>query len=190
MRAIEVVDYDPAWPDVFEQLRRRLWAVVGGSAVAIHHVGSTSVPGLAAKPIIDMSVVVKSGDDVPRAIARLATLGYVHRGDLGIVGREAFEAPADLPAHHLYVCPAGSLALRNHMALRDYLRAHPDVARRYGDSKKRLAVEFHDDIDGYVAGKTTFILSILKEMGFSPEQLASIRAANPKAPGRDPSLLT
>lgn len=183
MRAIEVVDYDPAWPDVFEQLRRRVWGVVGDFALAIHHVGSTSVPGLAAKPIIDMDVVVESGDDVPRAIARLATLGYVHQGDQGIKGREAFQAPAGGPAHHLYVCPAGTLALRNHIALRDYLRAHPDVARKYGELKKQLAVEFQDDIDGYVAGKTAFILGILKEMGFSADQLASIEADNPKVPG-------
>lgn len=178
MPPIEVVDYDPTWPDVFEELRTHVWAVVGDFALVIQHVGSTSVPGLAAKPIIDMSVVVKSGEDVPRAIARLATLGYVHRGGLGIKDREAFQSPPDLPAHHLYVCPAESLALRNHVVLRDYLRAHPDVARQYGELKKQLAVEFHDDIDGYVAGKTTFIVDILGEMGFSSDQLESIEAAN------------
>ena len=187
MRSIEVVDYDPTWPDIFEDLRRRVWAVVGDFALAIEHVGSTSVPGLAAKPIIDASVVVKSSDDVPRSIDRLATLGYVHLGDLGVEGREAFQAPADLPAHHLYVCPAGSLALSNHIALRDYLRAHPDVARQYGELKKQLAAEFHDDIGGYVAGKTTFIVSILREVGFSPEQLESIKAVNRKPPGNGPS---
>lgn len=183
MGTIEVVDYDPAWAAVFERLRNFVWPAVKEVALTIEHVGSTAVPGLAAKPIIDMSVVVEARGDVPAAIAGLATLGYVHRGDLGIEGREAFDAPADLPDHHLYVCPAGSLALRNHIAVCDYLRAHPAAARQYGALKRRLAVAFHDDIDGYVAGKTAFIVGILHEMGFSAEQMASIEAANAEATG-------
>jgi len=178
MRPIEIVDYDPAWPDHFERLRAHVWPGLQEFALSIEHVGSTSVPGLAAKPIIDMTVVVKSRADVRRAIARLATLGYVHRGDLGIKEREAFYAPAGLPAHHLYVCPADSLALRNHLALRDYLRAHPDVAREYGALKRQLAEAFHDDIDAYVAGKTAFIVDVLREAGLSPEQLALIEEEN------------
>lgn len=178
MGSIEVVDYDPAWPDLFERLRSFVWPAVEEVALAIEHVGSTSVPGLAAKPIIDMTVVVKAGDDVPRAIAGLATLGYVHRGDLGIQGREAFEAPAGLPDHHLYVCPAGALALRNHLAVRDYLRAHPEAARAYGALKRRLAGAFEDDIERYVAGKTAFIVGILREAGFSPEEVGSIEEEN------------
>src|SRR5258707_11678358 len=107
---IVVVDYDPAWPSTFEMLRSRAWEVVGDFALSIEHVGSPSVPGLAAKPIIDMSVVVTSPTEISLAVTRLATLGYVHRGDLGIVGREAFHLPAGLPAHHLYVCPQDSPA--------------------------------------------------------------------------------
>ena len=178
MASIEVVAYDPAWPDLFERLRGPVWAVVGECALAVEHVGSTAVPGLAAKPIVDMTVVVRSGADVPRAIANLATIGYVHRGDLGIEGREAFRAPADLPAHHLYVCPAGTVPLRNHILLRDYLRAHPEAARQYGALKKKLAAQFPDDSESYVAGKTDFIVAILRKLGFSPAQLASIEAAN------------
>ncbi len=178
MGSIEIVAYDPAWPDRFERLRSHVWPVLRECALSIEHVGSTAVPGLAAKPIIDMTVVVASRDDVPRAIAGLETLGYVHRGNLGIKGREAFEAPADLPAHHLYVCHADSLALRNHLAVRDYLRSHPDTARRYGTLKRELAETFHDDVDRYVAGKTEFIMGILREAGFSAEQLASIEEEN------------
>jgi GrpB-like predicted nucleotidyltransferase (UPF0157 family) len=178
MRPIKVVAYDPAWPDLFARLRAPVWAVVQDYALSIEHVGSTSVPGLAAKPVIDISVVVKTDADVPRTIAALATLGYAHRGNLGIEGREAFRAPANLPPHHLYVCPAGSLALRNHIVLRDYLRAHPDVARQYGVLKKQLAAQFPDDIESYVAGKTAFIVRILRVSGFSPDQVASIAAAN------------
>jgi GrpB-like predicted nucleotidyltransferase (UPF0157 family) len=90
MRRIEVVDYDPSWPNTFESLCARLWPALADVALSIEHVGSTSVPGLAAKPIIDISSMVPENPDVPIGISRLATLGYIHRGDLGIKGREAF----------------------------------------------------------------------------------------------------
>ncbi len=122
---ITVVDYDPTWPQVFKRLRAPVWQVVQDFALAVEHVGSTSVPGLAAKPIIDMDVILASPAEIALAIERLATLGYVHRGNLGIEGREAFQRPAHLPPHHLYVCVQDSVSLRNHLALRDYLRSHP-----------------------------------------------------------------
>jgi len=182
MRHIIVVEYDPAWPATFDDLRARVMTVVGDLALTIEHMGSTSVPGLAAKPIIDMTVVLPSADDVSHAIERLATLGYVYRGDLGIEGREAFRSPVELPAHHLYVCPAGTLGLLNPLALRDYLRVHPEVARAYGDLKKTLAAKFPHDIDRYVGGKTDFIVSILREVGFATDQLEAIERMNPKQP--------
>ena len=178
MRTIVVVDYNPEWPTIFEQLHARVWPVVQDIAVAIEHVGSTSVPGLAAKPIIDMSVIVTSEREIPLAIERLSTLGYIHQGDLGIEGREAFKFPDGSPAHNLYVCPQGSLGLENHLMVRDYLRVHPERAREYGDLKKRLASTFPHDIDRYVAGKTDLILGILREKEISPERLAAIERAN------------
>jgi GrpB-like predicted nucleotidyltransferase (UPF0157 family) len=84
MRRVVVVDYDPEWPRVFEALRAGVWEAVRDSAVGIEHIGSTSVPGLAAKPIIDMAIIVASADQVPLVINRLAGIGYVHRGNLGI----------------------------------------------------------------------------------------------------------
>ena len=154
--------------------------MVDDFALAIEHIGSTSVPGLSAKPIIDMSVVVQSPEHVPLVIKRLATLGYVHRGNLGIEGREAFRSPQKLPAHHLYLCPEGSLGLINPLALRDYLRVHPDLAHAYGNLKKTLALEFPDDIDSYIDGKTDLILGILREVGFSRDQLDTIEQINRK----------
>jgi GrpB-like predicted nucleotidyltransferase (UPF0157 family) len=125
MRTIAVVDYDPSWPEAFERLRSHVWAVLSDVAMGIDQVGSTAVPGLAAKPVIDIGIVVRDEVGVASAIGRLATLGYVHRGNLGIEGREAFaNPPTGLPEHNLYVCPAGSVALGNHLAVRDYLRAH------------------------------------------------------------------
>jgi GrpB-like predicted nucleotidyltransferase (UPF0157 family) len=168
---------------MFEELRDRISPALRDVAERVEHVGSTSVPGLAAKPVIDMTVVVPDADAVSSAIGRLAAIGYAHRGDLGIAGREAFTPPPGLPAHNLHVCPSGNLALRNHLAVRDYLRGHPDAARAYGDLKKHLAGEFRNDIDGYVDGKTDFILGILRAQGLGPGDLDAIGEANRKPAG-------
>ncbi len=179
MPEIVVVDYDAAWPDLFEALRRPIADALGEIALAIEHVGSTAVPGLAAKPIVDIAVVVRP-PDVPAAIGRLAPLGYVHKGDLGVPGREAMAHPPGTPRHHLYVCPEGNLALANQLAVRDHLRADPAAAGAYGELKKRLAVEFADDVDGYVEAKTPLILDMLRASGFDERDLAGIAAINRK----------
>jgi len=177
MPEIVVVEYDPAWPQRFESLRAPLAAALGDVALAIEHVGSTAVAGLAAKPIVDMDVVVARGQ-VGTAIERLASLGYEHKGDLGVPGREAMRHPPGAPRHHLYVCPEGNLALANHLAVRDYLRANVDAARAYSELKRRLAVTFADDVDGYVDAKTPLILEILRASGFDTGDLAAIAAIN------------
>lgn len=183
MKHITVVDYDHAWPVVFETLRARLTVALGDVAAAIEHVGSTAVPGLAAKPVIDIDVVVRSPFDVPPAIARLEAMGYQHRGSLGIEGREAFRQPGGLPPHHLYVCVAGNLALTNHLAVRDFLRASPDRAAEYGVLKKQLAAAAPQDGEGYTSGKTRFLLDVLRQAGLSSDQVARIEQANqPAAP--------
>ena len=178
MKKVVVVDYDPAWPAVFDRLRDQVWPVVQDVAISIEHIGSTSVPGLASKSIIDLSIVTPSDAEVPLTIERLATLGYIHRGNLGIEGREAFKQPDGLPRHHLNLCPQSSLGLKNPLALRDYLRTHPDIAQAYGDLKKQLADQFPHDIDSYIEGKTDFLLGILRQQGFSQEQCAVINQVN------------
>jgi GrpB-like predicted nucleotidyltransferase (UPF0157 family) len=159
---IIVVDYDESWPRVFESLRAHVAAALGAVAVSIEHVGSTAVPGLAAKPVIDMDVVVASKADVPIAIVRLGMIGYVHRGDLGITGRDAFLQPANFPAHHLYVCAADAEELSRHLLFRNFLRSHPDAARAYSELKQKLAEQFRDDREAYSQAKTPFILNALK----------------------------
>jgi GrpB-like predicted nucleotidyltransferase (UPF0157 family) len=183
-RRVLVVGYDPSWPNMFEALRRPVWAAVRDVAVSVEHVGSTAVPGLAAKAIIDMDVVVASSDNMSEAIERLATLGYVHRGNLGIEDREAFGPPQGLPAHHLYLCPKGSAALANHLALRDFLRRDSVAVAEYGRIKKQLAARFPDDIESYIAGKTDFILTVLRNAGFRESELRTIRDANLTSPNR------
>src|SRR4051812_8526637 len=123
MAKIIVVDYDPSWPDTFERLRAHIWSCIVDVAAAIEHVGSTSVPGLAAKPVIDMTVVVPTAAAMQTVIDRLAMIGYRHQGDLGVPGREAFARPQGTPDHHLYACVVGNDGLRNHLAVRDYLRS-------------------------------------------------------------------
>ena len=157
-----IVDYHPQWPELFEELRAPVVAALGELVVIVEHVGSTAVPGLAAKPIIDMDVVVPSIADIPEAIRRLAILGYVHRGDLGITGREAFTSPAGKPRHHLYVCTLESEELRRHRSFRDYLLTHPDDARAYGALKRAAARRFAEDRAAYNEAKTRFVEAVLQ----------------------------
>jgi GrpB-like predicted nucleotidyltransferase (UPF0157 family) len=182
MPEIIVVDYDPDWPRLFGSLRAPIADALGDLALAIEHVGSTAVPRLAAKPIIDIDVMVAAGH-VTQAIDRLTGLGYEHKGDLGVEGREAMRHPPGSPRHHLYVCAEGNLALANHLTVRDHLRANPAAARAYGELKQRLAVRFAGDVNGYVEGKTAFILDILRASGFAERDLSAIAAINHR-PGR------
>jgi GrpB-like predicted nucleotidyltransferase (UPF0157 family) len=177
--AVVVQEYDPDWPRQFERLRAAIWPAVADIAASIEHVGSTSVPGLAAKPVIDMDVVVPP-DRIATGIERLTSIGYEHRGDLGIPGREAFR-PFDHsapPKHHLYMCSSDSPALANHLAVRDYLRANPEAALEYGRLKRALAKRFADDMDGYVQGKTGFLLGILRASGCSEDAVADVERMN------------
>lgn len=166
--AIEIMDYDPQWPRQFAEIAARVrQALPSHLLVAVEHIGSTSVPGLAAKPVIDLDVVIPSADDMPAVIEALATLGYGHEGDLGIAGREAFHWPPGMPRHHLYACPAESEELRRHLAFRDFLRAHPDEARRYEILKRDLADRFRDNRAAYTDGKAEYILTVLGKVGLS-----------------------
>ncbi|CAI8879681.1 MULTISPECIES: GrpB family protein [Bacillus] len=162
MRQVVVVEYDPSWVWVFEKLRDFVLPVLTDFVITIEHVGSTSVPGLAAKPIVDMDVIVSTQDDVQLAIQRLATLGYVHEGDLGATGREAFIPPNNVPWHHLYVCMVESAEYKHHILFRDYLRSHPEAVKMYGDLKLELAKRFHNDRTAYTNAKSDFVNEILK----------------------------
>jgi GrpB-like predicted nucleotidyltransferase (UPF0157 family) len=160
-RPLEIVSYDPRWPDTFAVLRDQLTDALGALALRIEHVGSTAVAGLPAKPIIDLDVVIATRADLPAVLARLHPLGYRHEGDLGVPGREAFTTPPGAPLHHLYVCAADNPQLADHMTFRDYLRAHPETARAYADLKKFLAHRFRTDRTAYTEGKSAFIEQVL-----------------------------
>ena len=178
MSLVVVSAYDPEWPRTFERIRAHAWPAVRHAAMSIEHVGSTSVPGLRAKPVIDACIVVASRRDIPHVVKGLTKVGYLHRGDLGVPGREAFKQPAALPKHHLYASHRGSLNLKNQLGLRDYLRANPDAALEYGNLKATLARRFPEDIDSYIAGKTEFILGILQRVGLTSHEIEAIRDIN------------
>jgi GrpB-like predicted nucleotidyltransferase (UPF0157 family) len=160
---IEITEYDAAWPMLFEEIAVPLRRSLADLGVKVEHVGSTAVPGLAAKPVIDIDVVVHAPDDVLRAIERLRTLGYVYQGNKGIAGREAFLWPSDAVRHHLYVVVACSRPHADHVDFRDYLRQHPDIAAQYAALKRRLAKDYRDDQQGYTNAKSEFVAGVLEE---------------------------
>jgi GrpB-like predicted nucleotidyltransferase (UPF0157 family) len=156
-----VVDYDEAWPAWFDEIARPLREALGDLGAEVEHIGSTAVPGLAAKPIIDIDVAVRSAEDVPRAIERLRRLGYVYQGDKGIPGREAFMWPPGATRHHLYVVVAGSDPHMAHLRFRDHLRGNAEAAARYASLKKELAARYGDDPIAYTEAKSEFVSRVL-----------------------------
>ncbi len=178
MSRVEIQPYDPEWPRMFERIRDHVWPAVQIAALSLEHVGSTAVPGLSAKPVIDACIIVASRRDLPHVVKGLAKIGYVHRGNLGIPDRESFRHPPDLPRHHLYASPRGSVSVKNHLGFRDHLRTHPQAMHAYAELKTRLAAQFPHDMDGYIAGKTDFIVDILRQVGLSDDELEVIRGAS------------
>jgi len=153
---LDFTDYDPYWPTLASQAMAELMDALPGLFSAIEHVGSTSVPGLAAKPIIDL---MAAADGLDRVVARdddLRRLDYKFH-DAGMPGRLFYRrGPGNAPTHHLHVVQATTFATRNQLLLRDYMRRHPDDAARYGALKRRLAA-LHDDGADYTRAKTDLI---------------------------------
>ena len=166
-RRVLVLPYDARWAQSFAQIRDELREGLGELALSIEHVGSTSVPGLSAKPIIDIDVVIWDRSAFDAAARALEKIGYRHEGDLGIPGREAFgyDGKEHLQAHHLYVCARDAAELKRHIAFRDYLRAHPEAARAYGRVKEEAAALYPWDIEKYMAHKAPFIEKIYGLIG-------------------------
>ena len=177
MAKVIVLPYNPKWPEVFQELSGPVVNTLGSLLISVEHIGSTSVPGLAAKPIIDLSVIVEP-EDLEAAKVKIVELGYQYLGDLGVEGRDAFRCLRARPRHNFYLCPRDSLGLRNHLAVRDYLRANPEVAKEYGELKLSLAQQYPESVDKYTQSKTDFIIGILKKCNLSDDDLLRIEAAN------------
>ena len=149
-KKISVENFNPDWKNWFQSLHATIWPAVQPWALSVEHVGSTSVAGLAAKPIIDIDIIVKDVKSLAPVILALEKIGYIHRGNLGIEGREAFRIPSTSSIkHNLYVCIQDCLALRNHLILRNFLNENEQARNEYGKLKTRLA-ESVLSIDEYV----------------------------------------
>ncbi|TQR45940.1 GrpB family protein [Paenibacillus popilliae] len=172
-RPVIIEDYNDAWPVMFNELKNILGNKLGELALTIEHVGSTSVPGLSAKPILDIDIVIDSMTLLPQVIGKLSELGYFYEGNLGVENREAFARTDDIvphneemnqkPKHHLYVCNKESEALKKHITFRDILRQHPDLVTAYSSLKIELAEKFTNNRTAYTDGKTHFVNTVLDE---------------------------
>ncbi|MCR8845643.1 GrpB family protein [Paenibacillus sp. SC116] len=172
-KPIMIEQYNEEWPIAFHTIESILLDRLNGLALRIEHVGSTSVPGLAAKPIIDIDVVIESMEHLPKVIKKLEELGYIHEGDLGIRDREAFArkdvyVPFSIEGsvkheHHLYVCKRESEELIRHIMFRDALRKYPSLVSEYTNLKLQLSNTFRNNRNAYTEGKTGFITKVMRE---------------------------
>lgn len=170
-KRVIVVPYDEHWKEEYLKIEKELMMVLDGLVLRIEHVGSTSVEGLSAKPIIDIDIVIEDYDVFAEVVEALDSIGYRHEGNLGIEGREAFkyDGKEHLMKHHLYVCTKDSKELKRHLFFRDYLRAHKDAVLEYSRIKEEGAKLFPGDIDKYIEHKSSFIEGIYKKGATSYE---------------------
>ena len=163
MRKVEVTPFSERWRLGFEKEAAALQEIFGAELIEIHHIGSTSVHGLSAKPIIDIMPVVNDISQIDQYNASMSAIGYEAKGENGIAGRRYFQKGGDERTHHVHIFEKGSLEIERHLAFRDYLRVHPEMAKRYGDLKEKLAQRFPYDIDSYIEGKEQLASQIARE---------------------------
>ena len=166
-KRVIVLPYDETWATAFEDIKAEIEKALGDWIIGVEHVGSTSVAGMSAKPCIDLDVVIRDYSVFDAVRDKLATIGYIHEGDLGIKGREAFKY-SDKPhlmTHHLYVCPRDSEELHRHIVFRDFLRKNPEVVKKYSRVKETAAKLFPDSIDQYIEYKSPCIEELYRECG-------------------------
>ena len=159
-RKIEVVPYDPTWAELFEAEAARLSEAIPEGLVAVHHIGSTSVPGLAAKPTIDILAEVSDLTVLDRFDSNMESLGYLAKGEFGIPGRRFYLKGLIDRTHHVHAFEQGSVGLHRHLAVRDYLRAHIEQVAEYGSLKLQIAKQFEHDSDGYCDAKHDYVQAL------------------------------
>ncbi|GLR59558.1 GrpB family protein [Rhizobium indigoferae] len=157
---VELVPHDPQWPQAFQRIRNRLLTLLP-QALSIDHIGSTSIPGMTAKPLIDIDIVLPDLGHIEGATRVLLVEGYEPRGNRYDDEVWAFLSRGSVPAERVYLCPSGNGTHRNRLAFRDYLIAHPQAAADYTALKRRLAAEFRMDGDRYTAHKREFVDAIV-----------------------------
>ena len=156
---VQVVPPDPSWKDQFDAEAKSIRSALGEAFVRIHHIGSTSIPNIYAKPVIDILLEVSDVKDLDNRTAALIALGYEAKGEFGIPGRRYFRKNSGegVRTHQIHAFESDGEGLVRHLAFRDYMIAHPELARAYSDLKRRLASVYPDDIEAYMDGKDPFI---------------------------------
>ncbi|WP_018758336.1 GrpB family protein [Paenibacillus terrigena] len=161
---ITVVAYDPNWPEVYLQEEHAIQSILQDELVSSFHIGSTSVPNLQAKPIIDILLVVNDINKLDDYTAHFEELGYEVMGEFGIAGRRYYRKGGDDRTHQIHAFQYDHIQeIERHLAFRDYLRQNPDICKTYGELKSKLAKQYPTDIDGYSVGKDGFVKKIEKE---------------------------
>jgi GrpB-like predicted nucleotidyltransferase (UPF0157 family) len=161
---VSLAAYSEEWPGLFERERAGLLAALGPALLAVEHIGSTAVPGLPAKPIIDIAAAIADLRGVESLVPPLERLGYRYLGEYGLPGRHFFEKGAPV-THHLHVVEETGEHWRVWRLFRDYLRSHPAEAERYADFKRGLAARYADDRDAYTRSKSEFVNAVLAKAG-------------------------
>jgi GrpB-like predicted nucleotidyltransferase (UPF0157 family) len=160
-REVELVPHNPEWSFLADQEINRFLEGLSFPIIGIYHIGSTSIPGIKAKPILDFVMEVESLEDVLNAMSEIESLGYQSKGEFGIPGRQFFTRDTDGErSHHLHVFQKGHPDIERHTIFRDFLRANPDAAREYEKLKEKLAKRFPKQSGNYTAAKSDFILSM------------------------------
>ncbi|MDJ0570054.1 MAG: GrpB family protein [Pleurocapsa sp. MO_192.B19] len=159
---VEVVPYNPQWKKAFEAESGQIAKALATNLVVVHHIGSTAIPHIYAKPIIDFLIEVKDINLVTEQTPAMAALGYEAMGEYGLVGRRYFrkEAPAGIRTHNVHIYEICSPEIERHLAFRDYMIAHPEEAEQYSQLKQELAQKYPEDIEGYMDGKDEFVKRI------------------------------
>lgn len=161
---VKVVEYDPEWEQLYQQEKRKLEDILDDELVEIHHIGSTAVPGLRAKPIIDIMPVVSCIHRVDLYNSLFEKIGYECMGEFGIPGRRYFRKGGDIRTHQIHIFEkANQSDMIRHLAVRDYLRNHEKARREYGELKSRLAAQYPDSIEKYCDGKDDFVKKLERE---------------------------
>ncbi|MBE9195794.1 GrpB family protein [Synechocystis sp. LEGE 06083] len=162
MRKVEVVPHNQKWRTAFAVESERVAAEMGENVIAVHHIGSTAIPGIYAKPIIDLLVEVKNIFNVDEQNSSMESIGYEVMGEFGIPGRRYFSKnnQAGFRTHHIHIFEVGSEQVKRHLKFRDYMIAHADDAQKYSEIKRKLAKKYPTNIDKYMDGKDQFIREI------------------------------
>ena len=159
---VKLVAHNPKWAERFSEEKELLAKILGEKTLDLRHIGSTSVPGILAKPILDILAAVKALAEVEAFIQDLNKVGYQDKGDGGVFGRRFFVKGGEAKrTHHLNFCEMNSFFWESHLAFCDYLRRHPDAAKEYSALKRGLADRFPNDRGAYTSGKAEFVRSIL-----------------------------